>query len=261
MRKLIVGVAMVLAATARVVAADMSVPMKAPAALPYSWTGFYFGVNAGGHWSVDNDPAYISFNNNVIPANVVLLNQLSPVDLNQSGFAGGAHAGYNWQATNLVLGVEADIDGFSSSGGRNLNASVIGDTAQFMDSARDEWMSTIRARLGWAADRWLIFVTGGAAFSEWQLDHTYTSNGGGPGQPAGTTNGNFFRTGGTAGGGIEYGLNENLSVRAEYLWAGFGHVSQVVNGSVGAFNTAFTNPQSLSENVVRAGITYNFGPH
>lgn len=242
-------------------AADMAVKAPlAPASQLYNWSGFYVGINAGGHWSIDNDPAYISFNNNFIPGNVDLLNQLAPVDLKPSGFAGGVHVGYNWQMTNWVYGIEADIDGLSGNASRNLNTPIIVDTAQFTDSARDRWMSTVRARIGWAADRWLLFVTGGVAFSDWELDHTFTSNGGGPGEPSGTTNGHFFRTGGTAGGGIEYALNQNLLVRAEYLWAGFGTVTQVVNGAVGPFNTAFTHPQKLSENIARAGITYKFGP-
>ncbi len=243
-------------------AADMAVkaPSLAAAPQPFDWSGFYVGVNAGGHWSIDNDPAFISFNNNAIPGNVVLLNQLAPVTLKPSGFAGGVHVGYNWQMTNWVYGVEADIDGLSNSASRNLNTPIIVDTAQFMDSAQDRWMSTVRMRFGWAADHWLFFVTGGVAFSDWELDHTYTINGGGPGQPTGITNGHFLRTGGTAGGGIEYALNQNLLIRAEYLWAGFGTATQVVNAATGAFNTAYTLPQRLSENIARAGITYKFDP-
>jgi hypothetical protein len=47
-----------------------------------------------------------------------------------------------------VYGVEADIDSLSGSASRNLNTPIIVDTAQFSDSARDQWMSTLRARVG-----------------------------------------------------------------------------------------------------------------
>lgn len=263
MRSWIVAAAMSLAVTGAAAAADMSMPVKAPAPapveLPFSWTGFYIGVNAGGHWGNDNDPAYISYNNNFIPGNVTLLNQLAPATLRPSGFAGGGHAGYNWQTGTIVLGVEGDIVGLTGTANRNINTPIIVDTAQFNDSVRDQWMSTVRARLGLAADHWLFYVTGGVAFSEWSINHAFSSNGGGPGAPNGSYSGNVFRVGGTVGGGIEYAATRNILLRAEYLWAGFGTSTSAVNGAVSTFNTQFTHPDRLSENVARVGISYLFG--
>src|SRR5579864_8842916 len=83
-----------------VVAADMPVKApiyKAPVLAPvYNWTGFYLGGHIGGAWSdialTDNNLNGVSWN----PGG--------------TGFVGGAQAGYNLQAGNLLFGVEGDFD-------------------------------------------------------------------------------------------------------------------------------------------------------
>ena len=37
--------------------------------------------------------------------------------------------------------------------------------APFVSQTTERWMATARLRLGWAADKWLFFVTGGGAWS------------------------------------------------------------------------------------------------
>jgi len=51
----------------------------------YNWGGFYVGLNAGGHWATDNDPAYISSNNNL--GSVAQFNSIAPYSLTATGFA------------------------------------------------------------------------------------------------------------------------------------------------------------------------------
>src|SRR5215475_15680284 len=78
--------------------ADMAVkapPLAVPVAVPYTWTGWYIGVNAGygvgqrqGEFALG--PAFETFN--AVPA----------------GPFGGGQLGFNYQIMNFVLGAETD---------------------------------------------------------------------------------------------------------------------------------------------------------
>ena len=85
-----------------VAAAD--VPIKTPAAMPYSdWSGFYVGGHAGYGWAGNLDFT-ISDPNGSIP--------YAPAQITargNNGAIGGVQLGYNRQLNSrLVLGVEAD---------------------------------------------------------------------------------------------------------------------------------------------------------
>jgi outer membrane immunogenic protein len=87
------------------IASAADLPRKAPRYAPpppppvFSWTGFYIGGNAGYGWGGGN--VDVGF----VPA----LFDASPfsVRTDPKGFIGGAQAGYNWQYSALVLGIEA----------------------------------------------------------------------------------------------------------------------------------------------------------
>ncbi len=78
----------------------------------YTWTGFYFGGNAGYGWgSADThfDP---------LP-DAATFEALAPQTLDPypNGFIGGGQVGYNWQWNKwLVLGVETDFQGSDIEG-------------------------------------------------------------------------------------------------------------------------------------------------
>jgi len=252
--------------TAAASAADVGRPApvytKAPVPVPFSWTGFYIGANAGGHWSKDDHSAFVSENNNFTAASVAHLNADAPVSLSPTGFAGGVHAGYNWQWSSLVLGVEGDFDGLTGSKTRTLSDPFLGaaNPTVFVDSAQDRWMATARARAGFAVDRALFYATGGAAWSNWSISHSFSL----PAPPSinGTDNSTFTRTGWTAGGGFEYAFTNNWLARVEYLYADFGAVDGTLATKLVfppfVFVTNFAERDRLTEQVVRAGISYKF---
>ena len=95
-------------------AADLPTRKEAPAPVfvppPFTWTGFYIGLNAGGIISSGNRTR----RSLPVPAStVVRLNSYFPGGLGngQSGFLGGGQAGYDWQTGAFVLGVVTDFDG------------------------------------------------------------------------------------------------------------------------------------------------------
>jgi outer membrane immunogenic protein len=241
---------------------------KAPAYVSApSWTGFYIGANAGGHWSSDQNADIFTapgFN----PINPATINNTLPTSLSSSGFEGGVHAGYNWQMSSLVLGVEADYDWLSRSksittpvGAPASLGCIVGSPSSpcwiTTDSAQDRWLSTVRGRVGFALDRALIYGTGGVAIAGWSINHQFTDLGFGyVYSPASIGT----RTGWTIGGGLEYALTRNWLVRAEYLYANFGTVDNTVASAAGRFGpTTLVYQDKLQENVVRGGVSYKFG--
>jgi opacity protein-like surface antigen len=126
-------------------ATDMlAAPIHEPAPVPsaYDWTGGYVGVSAG--WSVGSDQT-IEYINNVY---------LQDFDLTPNGFLAGVYGGYNYQMSNVVVGVE--LDGLMSS----IESGFVdppfgtpfpGDPGATGD-IRLNWTSSARLRLGFALD-------------------------------------------------------------------------------------------------------------
>jgi outer membrane immunogenic protein len=166
---------------------------------PYSrvetWSGFHVGVNAGGAWT---DLGW---------DNVSLTGE--PIKNDSSGFIGGGQIGYDWQLGQFVVGVEASLSGTSLSD--TANSAVPGITF----STDINWLSTITGRVGYASDRWLIYVKGGWASAGMTL------KGNNPGAPDSFSK-NHTADGWVIGTGAEYRLTHNVSLGLEYSFIDLG---------------------------------------
>ncbi len=136
-----------------------------------TWTGFYLGAHAGG--SFDNTIEFSDSRDSV------------GGDLD-GGFVGGVHVGYNWQrANNVVLGLEATLSSIDSeTNGVDVN----------------DYLATVRGRLGYAFDRTLVYATGGAAwlgYDDVPVDDAF---------------------GWVAGAGIEHKITNRISLGLEALY-------------------------------------------
>jgi len=209
-----------------VAAAD--IPARAPTPVykvappaAFSWTGFYLGLYGGGGWGRH---AY---------SNTGGLNNT----YNSSGGLIGGLAGYNWQFDNpVVIGVEGDLAWASIKGD---DGGLGGST----DSSQYRWLGSVRGRLGYAFDRWLVFGTGGWAVAN--IRHTSTF---GVGDSFDTT-----RNGWTAGAGIEYAFTPNWTARADYRYFDFGSYSRAAPPN-GVFPYSVGNKlQTLT-----VGVSYKF---
>ena len=93
-------------------AADLPTRKEAPAPVfvppPFTWTGFYVGVNAGGIWGTGSTETTLY--NAGFPFLTTILAKRR-LGSGKSGFIGGGQAGYNWQTGAFVLGIETDFDG------------------------------------------------------------------------------------------------------------------------------------------------------
>jgi outer membrane immunogenic protein len=196
-------------------AADLSrrpMPAKAPAYVQaYNWTGAYVGINGGAGWGRSDTS---------IP--------FATGGFNTSGGVIGGTLGYNYQTGRTVLGVEGDIDWTNIRGNAACGVGINCET-------RNDWLGTARGRLGYAFDRFLPFVTGGAAFGD--IKNTITANGSSTATKAGWT----------VGGGLEAALTGPWTAKVEYLYVDLGRGASLA-GADTRFNT----------NLVRAGVNYRF---
>jgi outer membrane immunogenic protein len=221
MKRLVLALAAVAALTGSAAAADLSQPApapyyKAPVYAPvYNWSGFYIGINGGGGWGTSN--------------------WTSAGGLNTSGGLVGGTVGYNYQLNQVVLGVEGDIDWADISG----NKTAAGLCA-FGCTTKDSWLSTVRGRVGYAADRFMPYVTGGLALGDIQASLP------------GFAGGNATNAGWTIGGGIEFAIAGHWTAKAEYLYVDLG------NFNCGLACGAATQNVSFTANLLRGGINYRF---
>jgi outer membrane immunogenic protein len=156
---------------------------------------------------------------------------------NWSGFYIGVNGtvGYNYQMNQVVLGVEGDIDWADINGNKTTTGvCALGCTT------KDSWLSTVRGRLGYAADRFMPYVTGGLALGDIQASLP------------GFAGGNTTNAGWTIGGGIEFAIAGHWTAKAEYLYVDLG------NFNCGIACGAATQNVSFTANLFRGGINYRF---
>jgi outer membrane immunogenic protein len=204
-----------------------------PVAAVYDWTGGYVGVFGGGGFGNHN------FNN----ANGAANNSNFTINYNSTGGTAGGEVGYNWQSGNYLVGVEAD--GFWAG----IKGSDASQALGVVDQSDLRWGGTLRARGGYAADRLLLFFTGGWAFGD--IVHTSTA----PGFPVDQfTN---HRSGLAAGGGIAYAITNNVIGKLEYRYYDFGTYSRAGNPLTP--NGQLPYSVSSTYSVVTVGFDVKFG--
>ena len=228
MKKLLLGCAVFAALALPANAADM--PVKAPAMAAYNWGGCYIGGNAGGTWgrfsngSVDTAPSTL-----FIPGIGLVPIASGHADLasfdTSSVVAGGQLGCRSESASHWVFGVEGDFDWTDLHGTSTVSAvnppfpCVFGICNGDTFTLRSRWESSARAILGRSFDRWLVYATGGLAFTQVSMNANFVPaviNG--ITSPAVSGSDSKVLTGGTVGVGAAYGLGRNWEIGAEYRY-------------------------------------------
>ncbi len=231
MKKLYAGLIGLTAASALAVsanAADMyaagGYKDYAPAAV---WAGFYAGANLGYGWGTSGQLACDGAGACGDPFGGV-----SP-----AGWLGGGQIGYNFQGAGspLVFGVETDIEASTILGGGSDSY-----------KSRLQALGTVRGRAGYAMDRALVYFTGGLAYGSVDneaVGATYVNN------P------NTIATGYVLGGGLEYKVKRDLSLKVEYQYVNLGKNDLVdVNNNSYSANGGTVRDDAF--NTVRVGLNY-----
>ncbi|MDQ0392590.1 outer membrane protein [Labrys monachus] len=198
MKTCIAAFALLMTSTAAFAAdlAPQPVEPAAPVELPFSWTGFYAGVHLGAVFS-DAKATDSEFG--------------IRAKFNNTGFIGGGHVGYNEEFdNNVVIGLEGDIDYTSLSKTTSQTVDGTFGSAKF----KSDWQGSVRARLGYAFDRFLPYVTAGVAFGDQKLS-VYIPD-------IGSASSSKTRVGWTVGGGVEYAIDDHWLLRGEVRYTDFG---------------------------------------
>jgi outer membrane immunogenic protein len=251
------------------IAAAADLPTKKSPSPPppvFTWDGLYIGGQIGGGWARDK----------VSNSSSVSLPAIGSGSVSESGIIGGAHAGYNWQFGHLVYGLEGDFEGANLSKSSNCAIQSLvtgvsvttGGCGQIANLAVAEsfrsalpWQSSARARLGYAFGNVLVYGTGGVAIAG--IDTRYTEVVSLLPVIATRTEPSFNRTavGFTLGGGVEYAIDANWSVRAEYRFSDFGKPKPIAFNQLTNFAPASSGIavyHSVDESAVLFGISYKF---
>ena len=110
-------------------------------------------------------------------------------------------------------------------------------------------LATARGRVGWAEDDLLLYLTGGVAFVDAELDNTRNEGG---------TTKDVDALGGVAGLGMEWGATRNLSLKLEGLFLFFDEDTDIEDiGSEGEPGDFFRIDDGF---VARLGANWRFNP-
>jgi opacity protein-like surface antigen len=251
------------------------------------WTGFYAGAHVGGAWSEldlnrnffneigvlkdgDGNPLL----NGGQPVNgVIFTSPFGGNNLNGSGVFGGGQFGYNWQggaSCCFVFGIEIDIGGADTSIGDhnffivnpNKGDDGFGTAAFRVRSQGGGFYGDVTGRLGYVWGSALIYAKGGFAWlnTNFQVDEILTDGHGNVFFNNGNNNNNNTLTGWTLGGGIEYMLGTNWSVKVEYLHFDFSNIENNHCCGDGFFNDFRFFNKDLTVDTVKVGVNYHLHP-
>ena len=203
---------------------------KAPIRTTWTWAGFYLGGTVGYSWGKSNTDTV--FSDAASSAQLLATNDSNRLD----GAIGGAQAGYNWVAGNLLAGVEGDLNYSgqraslaSTCPGEICNPALVGVIADpsvqaiFEQGQKLEWFATLRGRLGATVTPDAVaYVTGGLAVGEVMTAGTVFGFDG-DGNPVNTiVSSHNTKAGWTVGGGVEGRLIGNWTAKVEYLYLDLG---------------------------------------
>lgn len=233
MRKSIIAVAAFALTSTSALAADYTEPV--PEA--FSWTGVYAGLFAA-YSDVGRDLELSTVNTSV------------ELDDSFSGFSGGALLGFNYQFDSVVIGIEGDV-AFAS-----IDESDIISAGATVTNIEDEIDTTygIRARLGYALDRTLLFVSGGVAWADYEAKLRATD--GIDSATADLSDETLF--GWQIGGGVEQAVTDNVTVRLEYLYTDYDSESNGIDVNGDGVDEA-DSEVDLDSHTIRLGVNFLFG--
>jgi outer membrane immunogenic protein len=145
---------------------------------------------------------------------------------NNGVFIGGGQIGFNYQFSNIVLGVESDFDwaGNNNNTGNGIVVPGINGIVQVTSSNR--WVTTVAARFGVTSDYWLFYgKAGGGWVGTNDFTVTNVTTGASITAPSNNTNSGWL-----VGVGIEWAFAPNWSAKFEYDHLGLNSRTFTVPG-------------------------------
>ena len=213
------------------------------------WSGLYIGAEGGAdfgttHFALPGDKDDV----------------LQKTTKGKTEFVGGGLVGYNWQADNIVYGVEADAT--SSDGTTSVTScnAVDGcfvtthDSFTTLNHVKTDWSGRLRARVGFLSMGTLFYAAGGYSYADTKMSLVgLCYDAAAPTVPLVF---NYARSKGLSGfnigAGMERAFGEHFVARVEYVYSDYG--SNTYPGS------AEWNDRRISSNngAVRVAVAYHF---
>lgn len=237
----------------------------------FDWRGFYAGINVGGAAQKASFRNAIRSENGSFPLSTIAgINEAGHGSERRAAFLVGAQAGVNWQAGNLVLGLEFDAQRL------NTDLQRVSDAVSLARYTWDNevsagWLATARTRLGWSFGNVLVYATGGVAWMAMRLEGSFS--GGGTSDKVDVSS---RQRGWIAGGGIEWAFDRSWTLRGEYLYADFDRIAASGNritdccvdlvelaplksyADLGPIKSTIRHSADLSLHLARVGLNYRF---
>jgi high affinity Mn2+ porin len=199
-------------------------------ARPYDWSGFYFG----GHTGFSHGRVSSTVTNGAPPS---LTNSLG-------GLYAGLQGGYNFVLpSRLLLGIEGDMSFANFYVDDQITSRT---TGRSLVTEQIDYIARLRGRVGYAFGRWIVYGTGGLAYSQARLSEQ-------PGTVRDSDEMITKRAGWSAGGGAELAIAPEWSVRLEYLHDQLGDISVM-------FPSGTRYQSSFHLDTLRLGLNRKLGP-
>jgi len=242
----------------------------------YDWSGGYVGVNAGGALNSSKFKSNYSYTgqDDIGQEGIDLVNGLDfTATPNEGAFTAGVLAGYNMQMSSLVLGIEGDFNYLGFSGTVKNNASGVmsqvlePENTNAIDKIDYEgtWYGTVRARVGYAMDNFLLYGTGGLAYGQLNIKQKLDATNGTE-SATWSSERDAWKMGWTVGAGVEYAM-DRWTLGLEYLYVDLGTYEWGSSGDVNlndaTLQTDWSQVKEKGEadyafSVARATLKYRF---
>lgn len=222
-----------------------------------NWNGFYVGANLGGSWGKGRTTDLNGYNSGTGGRYV---------RFDTVGFTGGLQLGYNWQPEALrwnptylsghplalLLGVESDVGYLGNNGTGTVPPTVAGGDTK--SRALSDLYVTARARAGLVLENdYLVYATAGYMGLHTRSGVRDNCTGGACGGGLVDAKTRSFRSGWTAGGGLEAALCDRWTVKGEYL-----HYDLGTNRASSKTSSSFPFNVAHDGNILRLGANYKF---
>lgn len=260
MKRVLLSTTMIVSLSSVAMAADLAPKYSAPVVILPTWDGFYLGVNTG--YMTGTQEGFITTGGMNPNATANGNPDSSPNNVN-GGF-GGAQLGYNWEFGRVVTGIETDFDAGSIQGSDYSAGAALGPGGSWGAydkniTTKMDWFGTARGRLGYDLGGWLPYVTGGFAYAHTSMTEAVDQNGT---TPWGGGSVSSTRMGWVAGAGVEYKLNQNWSIKGEYLHINLGSENELFTGIGGPTGSTRPNSDGFTNqweiDMLRMGVNYSF---
>lgn len=210
-------------------------PIPAASTPSFTWNGAYLGGQIGYGWSKSNlDGINLDWH------------------LKPKGFLGGIYAGYNYDlGDRVILGVDADVTFNRQKDDYSERLAFFPGISQTDFESKLRWSGAVRARAGYAFDRFLPYIAGGVAFGSVKNTYSRSMYFGDQLSSNETRSQSKTLTGWTIGAGVDYAATDNVIVRFEYRYTDYGRKNY-------DFGTPFETRNKFKTNDIRLGVAYKF---